>query len=659
MKTPRLAFSIDFLESYSRLPRKIQKKVRAFTQKFQKDPMQSGLNFERIANSKDPKVRSVRIDQAYRAIVVHPPKGDVFLCAWVDHHDDAYSWAQNRTFEVNPKSGVFQLFNEVEVAQVARQVETSPPASYEQQQRALLFDARDDEDLLLCGVPEPLLASVRALETDEDLDALAPHLPADASDILYALAAGYDLVDAMAGVGDPVLAATTVDVEDFEAALTRPNAQRSFTIVENEAELEAILDAPLEMRRIFLHPRQRKLVGMDASGPVRVLGSAGTGKTVVLMHRANHLASTVFTGESDRVLVTTYTRNLALDLRMNLRNLCSPDTFARLEVVNLHSWADGFMRRQGHAFKIIPEAERRRLFDLALSEARASGVVEAFYLEEWDRVVQQQDVDSRDSYLTARRVGRGTHLDRKQRAQVWAVFERYRQLMDEQNVSEWQDLIRETRLYIEKQGHQPMYRAIVADEVQDFTANELRLLRTMVLPGPNDLFLVGDGHQRIYGHPTPLGRCGIDIGARSMHLKFNYRTTQEIQRRAVVILEGREIDDLDQEDGVVFTQNPDLQGLSILVKGYLNNDPSQTFVFTSDLDEEQEREFNPPLVLDENSPSNSLVLNIDLDTWFVDGNGNFLDPSIESNHSQIENNIKDSLEVFEDKDDNGEDDDDN
>ena len=119
-----------------------------------------------------------------------------------------------------------------------------------------------------------------------------------------------------------------------------------------------------------------------------------------------------------------------------------------------------------------------------------------------------------------------------------------------------------------------------------------------------------------------------------------------------------EIDDLDQEDGVVFTQNPDLQGLSILVKGYLNDDPSQTFVFTSDLDEEQEREFNPPLVLDENSPSNSLVLTIDLNTWFVDSNGNFLNPSIESNHSQIENNIKDSLEVFEDKDDDGEEDDD-
>ncbi len=118
-----------------------------------------------------------------------------------------------------------------------------------------------------------------------------------------------------------------------------------------------------------------------------------------------------------------------------------------------------------------------------------------------------------------------------------------------------------------------------------------------------------------------------------------------------------EIDDLEPEDGDAYIQNPELQDLSIRIEGFLNDNPNETFVFTSDLSEEQEREFNPPLVLDENSPSTNIVLTINMDTWFVDGNGNLLDPRSPGNKSIIENNIKDSLEVFEDKDDDGERDD--
>ena len=111
MAQAKVALSKDFMEAYATLPRNIQRKVRSFTEKFRRDPTQSGINFERINQAIDPKVRSVRIDQAYRAIIVHPPLGDVYLCVWVDHHDDAYDWARNRRFEVNPRSGTFQLFH--------------------------------------------------------------------------------------------------------------------------------------------------------------------------------------------------------------------------------------------------------------------------------------------------------------------------------------------------------------------------------------------------------------------------------------------------------------------------------------------------------------------------------------------------------------------
>lgn len=542
MISAQVAFSKDFLESYSRLPKKIQKKVREFSAKFQKDPTQPGLNFEKIKTARDPKVRSVRIDQSYRAIVIQPPKEDVFLCVWVDNHDEAYRWVETRSFEVNPKSGTFQVF---EVADGRAPVEPSIAPAAAEEPPAGLLDAFGDEDLLLSGVPVPLLVSVRALKTDDDLDALAPHLPADAAEMLYLLAAGYELLDAIEEAGRSKPEPDKVDPQDFQTALQRPESQQQLRVVESENELEAMLDAPLEQWRIFLHPSQRKLVRMKANGPVRVLGGAGTGKTVVLMHRANYLVSEVFAAETDRILVTTYTKNLAIDLAMNLCNLCSPEAFARLEVVNLHAWVAQFMRKQGHPLRIAKEYERSELFALAATEAPTDQLPLAFYVDEWEQVVQGQEIATRDDYFTARRVGRGVRLRRRQRAEVWTVLSRYRELLDEKGLVEWTDAVREARLFIQKNAISVPYRAILSDEVQDFGTSDLLLLRELAPKEPNTLFLVGDGHQRIYGQPIRMSACGIEIRGRSRRLKLNYRTTEEIGQRAMAILEGREIDDLD------------------------------------------------------------------------------------------------------------------
>ena len=559
MTQARVALSKEFMESYSRLPRTTQKKVREFTEKFQRDPTQSGIRFERIGHARDPKVRSVRIDQTYRAIVIQPPRGDVFLCVWVDHHDEAYRWAMDRLFEVNPRSGSFQIFTSEEAITAPAPGDAPSVADTPSRQPEVmvatteaevpdaegLFAANDDEELLLAGVPMPLLASVRAIRTEADLDALAPHLPSEAAELLFLLAAGYGLLEAIDESERSRPDPATVDPEDFEAALALPESRQRFRVVEDEADLTAMLEAPLEQWRIFLHPSQRKLVRMKANGPVRVLGGAGTGKTVVLMHRANHLASKVFTGEGDRILVTTFTQNLAFDLRMNLRNLCRPEDFERLEVTNLHSWIAGFMRGQGHTFDIVPEPERARLFELAAAEAAEVDFPPSFYQDEWDQVVQAREVSGRDEYLTVSRAGRGSRISRRQRFRVWEVLQRYRELLDEAGRIEWPDMVRETRLYLEKNRIPSPYRAVLCDEVQDLSAGDLRLLRLLAPQAGDSLFLVGDGHQRIYGRPVPLSACGIEIRGRSRRLKLNYRTTEEIRKRAVAILEGMTIDDLD------------------------------------------------------------------------------------------------------------------
>jgi superfamily I DNA/RNA helicase len=388
--------------------------------------------------------------------------------------------------------------------------------------------------------------AVRALMSDDDLDRLSGFLPEDAGDMLFALAAGLSLTEAVEELHRMPArgAAVAVDVEDFSTALAHPESQRSFKVVESEHDLDAMLDAPLEQWRIFLHPTQRKIVTMQANGPVRVLGGPGTGKTVALMHRAHYLATNIFTGPDDRLLVTTFTRNLANELDGHLQRLCG-DAHRRLEVVNLHAWAIRFMRAQGINLTIVKYEDRRRLMASALAEAGSGEHSASFCQEEWERVVQAGDATSRDEYLTASRQGRGARLSRPQRVRLWKVFERYRELLDEQREVEWSDVIRETRLFIEKNKVSLPYRAVLADEVQDFTAGDLRLLRALVPPGPHDLFLVGDAHQRIYGHQTRLGRCGIEIRGRSRRLRVNYRTTAEISRHSLSLLEGRPIDDLD------------------------------------------------------------------------------------------------------------------
>lgn len=544
---PQVALSKDFLEAYSRVPKGAQKKVREFIEKFRRDPTQSGINFERVNEAQDDKVRSVRIDQVYRAIVVHPPKGDVYLCVWVDHHDDAYRWVRNKHFEVNPNSGVLQLYEVGDLSPARSAPSTTMLTAEANRARVVpqgLFASVNDEDLLLAGVPAPLLPSVRAVTTETDLDKLSPHLPEDVSDMLYLLAAGYSFVDALEEVERARARPATVDTQDFARALEEPQSQRQFRVIGDEHDLSRILDAPLGQWRIFLHPTQRSLVEMDAKGPVKVLGGAGTGKTVVLMHRARHLARQVFTGRDDRIFVTTFTRNLASDLEANLKNLCGEE-IQRIDVINLHRWAFGFLRNQGIHLAIADSRDSDQAWQAAHTECSTDSYPLSFYKEEWERVVQAQNVSTPEAYLLATRVGRGTSLTRQQRANVWMVLHRYREILDSQKLVEWQDIVRETRLFIEKQRVSLPFRSVLADEVQDFTANELALLRAMVPRGPNDLFIVGDAYQRIYGYHTPLSRLGIETRGRSKRLKLNYRTTKGIRKYAVAIIEGCAVDDLD------------------------------------------------------------------------------------------------------------------
>ncbi len=553
---PKVALAQDFLLQLARLPVSVHSKVMKWAIQFQADPTSSGINYENINGAKDPNLKSVRLDKDWRGIVFKPSKGDVYVLLYVDHHDDAYRWAENRKLTINPVTGAMQMVTlehvvEQEAGAVAPEQPApdyaAPPQPVEPV-AAPLYGKLSDTELMSLGVPEELLSAVRKIGSEEALDALQSRLPAEAYEGLFLVAAG-DSVNQVLQARETRVD-QTIDTSDFAAALATAESQSRFVVVDDDEAMQAIMNAPLAQWRVFLHPTQNKLARSDRSGPVRVLGGAGTGKTVLAMHRARWLAENRALG-GKKVLFTTFTRNLAFDIEENLKTLCSADAMSKIEVKNLDAWVGGFMRARKLEHRIVYDRKQDgalQAWQSALATKDATlDLPDSFYSDELEQVVLAQGLTTLDQYRTARRIGRGVILSRAKRDAVWPVFEEYRGQLASRKLKEVDDAYREiAEMIATEQGSELGYAAIVIDETQDFGPQALKLLRAMIAHGPNDLFFVGDGHQRIYSrNRAAMSRCGIDIRGRSRKLYLNYRTTDEIRRQAVALLEACEIDDLD------------------------------------------------------------------------------------------------------------------
>jgi len=530
MSDYRLAMGEGFLEAYGDLPKKQQHKVSEFIKKFRNDPRSSGINFERINGVQDEHLRSVRIDQAYRGIVHKPESGNTYILLWVDHHDVAYDWARRRQVAIHPETGSLQVY-EVQSDAASMIMEQPEEPQYR------LFRKLKDRHFLQFGVPEKQLTLVKGIVSEKELDALAGRLPDEALECLQMFHEGIELKEILESVS--CRTGEEIDTEDFDAALDRDGSRRSFHVVEDDEELAEMLAAPLEKWRVFLHPTQRGVVERDWDGPVRILGGAGTGKTVVAIHRARWLALNRFTAASDRILFTTYTKNLARDIRENLKSITPPEVMARIEVNNLDDWVWKFLRRKGYDLDIGFWKTTKEMWNTALTLA-PEGYNKQFFREEWERIVQPRGIDSLSKYATCSRIGRGTRLGRKQRGDVWQVFEEYRRLLDDRGLREPIDAMRDARHILEAEPGILPYRSVVVDEAQDMGPQEFQLIRQLVPKGEdetNSIFIVGDAHQRIYGRQVDLGQAGIDVRGRSRKLWINYRTTEE--NRAWSILSSR------------------------------------------------------------------------------------------------------------------------
>ncbi|MEX1361538.1 MAG: ATP-dependent helicase [Nannocystaceae bacterium] len=510
-------FADTFFDSVGDLQLRDQSRVIEFVNRFQKNPANPGVRLERLhGSSRD--LWSGRITQDLRCIILQD--GEHWALLHANRHDAAYRWAERRKVGRHPVTGVIQIVESIEAApEVQAVVDATPPEA-----AALLAEHADDY-LLSLGVPEDWLPTLRKVADEDQLLVVIAKLPPEVGERLLSLAAG-ELVTPPAPIAPDVSPAD------------HPDVRRRFFVAEDSDELLRALEAPLERWIAFLHPSQRSLVEGSYKGPVKVSGSAGTGKTVVAMHRARHLAR-----RGRRVLLTSFVKTLCKNVEHSLRLLCSAKELERITVSTVHSQALSLLRRVDP--KIQP-ANDAAIGDLLAELGRrdASGFGLDFIRAEWTAVIQAQGIRTWAEYRAARRTGRGTPLSTRDRKALWKVFAGVHARLGQAGMLDWPGICRRVTDLLESGKLESPYDAVVVDEVQDLEPPGLRLLAALCAHAPGQLMVVGDAGQRIYPGGFGLGSLGIKVRGRSHVLKINYRTTEQIRRAADRVL-GAVEDDMD------------------------------------------------------------------------------------------------------------------
>ena len=506
-----------FTDSLAKLTGDEQKAAKITAVDLQLDSSAPGLSFHKVDRARDKNFWSVRVNRDIR-LIVHRTDSSVLL-AYVDHHDAAYRWAERRRIERHPKTGAAQL---VEIRETVREIEVprfaamEAPADAPPATKPRLFTDISDDELLGYGVPESWLDDVR--QTDEDsLLKVAVHLPAEAAEALLRLATG--------GTPDQPVHATG-DKDPF----AHPDAQRRFRLVENAEELERALEFPWEKWTVFLHPAQRRIVESRYSGPARVAGSAGTGKTIVALHRAVHLARA---NPDARVLLASFSDALANALRVKLGRLIhnQPSIAERLEVHSMGSIGRRLYEANFGAPALATDSEIRELIDRAAAETGEHKFSPHFLWTEWSMVVDAWQLDSWEAYRDVVRLGRKTRLAESQRAVLWSIFAKVRDGLAERA------LLTEPRMFQRLEQHftaaaHPPFEYCVIDEAQDIGVAELRCLAALGGNRSDSLFFAGDLGQRIFRTPFSWRALGVDVRGRSHTLRINYRTSHQIRQQA-------------------------------------------------------------------------------------------------------------------------------
>ena len=546
----------------------IQGPAWRFLGRLMEDHTTLGLHIEPINGSADDRVRTGRVTQNYRAVMflVEPGDDPTFLVAAIKKHDEANRLAERIVLKYNPVTRIPELV-------VTRHPDDPPPSpSIPPPQTAAgwncpLLAFTRDELIQRLGITPDIVDAGHAAASEAALYEVIDQAPGWQSDALLSLVCG-DSIDALIQSLELDTPTPTPEAKETDA-FDKPGARADFTRITSDEDLMQVLSGSFAAWRTFLHPDQRRYAYRESyNGAFRLNGGAGTGKTVVALHRARHLAQT---NPSARIVVTTYTTTLADNLLRSFEELDPSIPLAAklgdpgVLIMGVDKLAVAALKFAGPAaiaqvaphfagapvarIAPLPDAEDRTFWDNAITEAgqglRADLSTTGFLVSEYRTVILAQRVDNREDYARVARPGRGTRLSRAERLAVWRVVERYRELLGEADRATFAEIAAIAGAALALDPDHPPADHVVIDEAQDLHGGHWRLLRALAAQGPDDLFICEDSHQRIYGEKVVLNRFGIAVRGRSRRLTLNYRTTRQNLGYAVGILEGADITDLE------------------------------------------------------------------------------------------------------------------
>ncbi len=523
----------SFTAALARLTSQEQRQAKTSAFDLQLNPAQPGFQMHRLTNCRDPNFWSVRVNQDIR-IIIHKTEAS-FMLAYVDHHDQAYAWAERRRIETHPRTGAIQIVEVHELVQEARSlfdyVDIKPASEKVTRSEPAIFAELPDEALLNIGVPQDWIAYVPSW-TEEQFFEQAEHLPAEAAEALLEYASTGQLPEPRPTPANP---------------FTHPDTLRRVQTITSEEELRLALDFPWDKWSVFLHPSQRDVVNRDFSGPARVTGTAGTGKTIVALHRA---ARVVSDDPQARVLLTSFSRPLANSLRTKLAILlaCSPSHLNRVSIASFEDAASElYQLATGRRPMLASVAVQQTAVDRACAEVGYTELPSRFAFSEWRHVVDAWSLTDLDSYLNVPRIGRKNRLGIKQREKLWPVMEKARQTLSARGLLTSSQLYAAVEANCQERDRKPFTHVIV-DEAQDLGVAELRMMSALA-SGLNALFFAGDLGQRIFQLPFSWVALSVDVRGRSYSLRINYRTSRQIREAADRLLptKVRDVDGIEDD----------------------------------------------------------------------------------------------------------------
>ncbi|MFT4086119.1 MAG: 3'-5' exonuclease [Gordonia sp. (in: high G+C Gram-positive bacteria)] len=551
--------------------------IMNFLGKLGKDDTASGLHIEPINNSADKRARTGRVNQSFRAVVyklVDSAGHVTYVYVGTFGHDEGTEFARTHVLKVNENSGITELIKQTMPSDEVPSPPTAPPVPQSVDITVDRKSLRECEfilsDLTDLGIDATLAEAALEISNDDEFEAiLTSDYPAWQSTAMLDIYMGTSLAEVRSIYELDRKSGTSEDDDSDDATiagLKHPAARMEFGFIEPDDDLESAIKEPDFNRwRLYLHPSQAKFANGDYSKSYRVTGGAGTGKTVILLHRARMLAQK---NPQARIVLTTFNKVLAESLADQMRRLSKTVTFAKnpgdvgVFIGSIDSIAHRVLTgaktlgdsdgEPGPVSRVLGSRTPSIMGDVgrfpwkaaiyAVPDLPAELRSESFFQAEYTTVVLPNRTTTEAQYLKVRRQGRGVALNKARRKQVWSVIAGYRASAAVDGATDFDERIAIAAEVLRTTG--PIADHVLVDEAQDLTPSRLQLLRALVAPGPNDLFLAEDGHQRIYGQRIVLSHYDIDVRGAARKLTLNYRTTKQNLDYALTILSGADYTDL-------------------------------------------------------------------------------------------------------------------